>query len=212
MSDTATIITDMRSAARAHLLSITLPMIAGDVTITGNVLTIPTGGLIEAGFKPGFYVTITGGDPVNEGPWRCVGMDDDSMTFDVPLVPGTGTVALSVSLPKIEWQDEAGFIPVPSQPHLTEVFRRVGGKPVLMGGQWRHDMLLTLTLFWPSGQGTIGPESMAGRLWKHFRPGTGLLYGSNKGKVINADQAPSLTEPVWTAYPVTASVAAWTAN
>lgn len=212
MSRSALIIPDMRAACRERLLTLpaALPSASGSATVRGRELRMPGTDLAAMGLHPGAFATITG---LRTAPVRRFihAVDGDALTFDEAPGDGAGLLRVHLDLPEVAWQDEA-FTPTPGVPFISEVFRRVGGRPVLFNGQWRHDMLLTLSLFWPSGKGTIGPESVTGRLLELYRPGVGLAYGANRGKVTAADAPQSLPEPAWTLYPVTIAVTAWTDN
>lgn len=208
------IIPNMRAAARTKLLALSLPVsVTGSVTIAGAVLTASGATFVTDGHSPGDYLTLAGLSAANNGTRRVVGVTQTVLTFADAFATNetVGASTISGYRPEIAWEREA-FTPVAGQPFISEVFRRIGGKPVPFGGQWRHDLLLSLTLQWPSGQGTLGIESMAGRLLELYRPGTGLSFGGNVGKVVSADVSPLNEESVWTACAVTASVMAWTAN
>lgn len=213
MSSSKHIVTDMRSALRERLLGISTveSVVLPTASVSGKVLTAPGVDFEAEGFWPGAYLTLSSFGAAS-GTYRMAAVEPGKITFVdvVPSASATAAVA-SIRLPDVAWDDET-YVPKPGTPYINEAFRRVGGRPVLFGGQWRHNMLLTLTLFWPAGQGTIGPESMAGRLLELYRPGVGLAYGANKGKVTAADQPPHLKEPAWTSYPVTVAVTAWTDN
>ena len=208
------IIPNMRAAARARLLTLALPVsaIPGNAVIAGDTLTAAGEDFEADGHGPGDYVVLAGFSAANNGLHRLEGVAGNTLTFGRALTNQTVTGgSVTAYMPQVAWERET-FHPVEGVPFISEVFRRIGGKPVLFGGQWRHDLLLSLTLQWPSGQGTLGIESMAGRLLELYRPGTGLSFGGNVGKVASADQAPLNEESVWTACAVTASVTAWTEN
>lgn len=201
----------MRAALRSHVLTLALPSVTAPMTLSGRVLTASDVDFRALGFWPGCQIDIKPENRPAERHWlAAVGIDTLTLR-EAPSEAFTDAEAVSVAMPEIVWEQEA-YTPEPGTPFITEAFRRVGGQPVLFHGQWKHNFLVTFSLFWPSGQGTIGPESLAGRLLQHFRPGVGLAYGVNKGHIDGADTPQPIAEPAWILFPVTVSVTAWTDN
>lgn len=206
----------MRAAYRQRLLGMSMP----DVTLTaalaasGNTLTTTQVGLdfIALGFRVGDFVMTSGfTQAANKALNRITALEAKKITVDDALASESKVVRVYVPLPAIAYEAET-FEPNKKAPHLAEVVRTVSSQPSVMGGIIAHTVLATATLFYPAGQGTIGIESMAGRLLQRFAPGAVLSYGGDAGKVFKCEPSPLLQEPEWISQSVTASVAAWTLN
>jgi hypothetical protein len=215
-----TLSADLRAAFRQGLLAGPYPSVtfATPATLAQGVLDVsgePGLDFVALGLRAGDYPTLTGFSPKTDGAHLLVRVEAKRLTF-AEKFGSAGSAAgakVSIELPKPAWEAES-FTPVKGVPFMQEVVQAAGSQMAALGrgGTQRHRVLATATLFYPSGQGTLGLESMAGRLLKRFKPGTGLVYGSSQGIVTQAEARPLLQEPEWISCPVVATVTAWTVN
>lgn len=204
---------DIRAAARQHLLAIDMPLasVEGGASFADGLLTKPGAGFDAAGFCVGDYATVAGLTGIT-GAFRVSAVSADVIKFEgMPYTGSVAQVLISGALPDQAWQGES-YEPKLGMPHLTEAVRAVASVPAADGGYTRWTLLATWTLFYPAGKGTIGIESMAGRLLEQFRPSTPMVFGQSRGKVAAVDPGPLVQEPEWLIMPVTARVTAWTDN
>jgi hypothetical protein len=166
------------------------------------------------GFRAGDYMRPSGfSRTANNVLARLKGVAVGSLVLDSEsLVAESKTgVTLAVPLPSIAYEAEV-YDPISGQPFIREVMQTVGREVLGLGGVNEDTLLATATLFYPAGRGTIGVESMAGRLVERFKAGTVLAYGGDGGKVIRCEPSPLNSEPDWVSISVMATVVAWTLN
>lgn len=207
------LLTDIRAASRQRLLALELPVssISGGAAFSNGKLTKPGGGFESDGFCVGDYATVAGLPGIN-GAFRVSLVTDDAIQFEGLSYTGSvAQVLISGAVPEPAWQGET-YAPTLGKPYVNEAFRAVGSEPSADGGYTRWTLLATWTLFYPAGKGTIGIESMAGRLLEQFRPSTPMVFGQSRGKVAAVDPGPLVQEPEWLIMPLTARVTAWTDN
>ena len=206
----ASLLADIRSAWRGRLLSTPMPA-AGPIALdaAGQVWSAAGTDFGAAGFVPGDFVSVQGA--VNLGPTRVLSAEDGSITVSDVLAIGNAEVTVSVELPPPAWEGEL-YEPASGLPYVAEAVRFTDRSPSPMGGVIRSKILATATLFYPAGQGTLGIESMAGRVSDQFRPGVVLSRGASAGMVQKCDQTQLLQESEWISCSVTASVIAWSLN
>lgn len=114
---------------------------------------------------------------------------------------------------EIVWEGRPGT-PNVSTPFIRESFRALSSqvRALGQGGTIAHRMTGNLSIFYPSGKGTLDVERAAGLLLQGFAPGTALIYGDAKGIVMQAERAPLLQETDYLSCPVTITIIAYTAN
>lgn len=115
-------------------------------------------------------------------------------------------------LPKAAWEGIA--FNDNGEPFIRESFRPIASTLVSIGSgsTIRHRIDVLLTLFYPSGDGTVAIEAMASALLSKFSPQTRLSYGGDEGMVMGAERRPILTEPDWLSLTVTISIHAYTTS
>lgn len=117
-------------------------------------------------------------------------------------------------LPSLVAWEGRRFTATAGQPFVRESFRPITSVPraVGRGGTIAHRINGILTLFFPSGDGTLAIEEAAGLILAGFAPGTSLVHGSAAGSVQQAERGALMVEPDWLSCPVTVSILAYTAN
>ena len=206
----ATLESDIRAAFRAQLLALVMPAAPNTaLTAAGRTLGAPGVDFAALGFQPGDYATTTLSN--NLGPYKITRVDVGQLTFANQLVAQAAAGVISVPLPPVAWENDE-FEPVPGQPFLEEVVRVIDSSPRGAGsaGYEQHTILATLALVYPAGQGTLGAESMVGRLKTVFRPGQGLSYGENAGTIMKSGPGAKVSQAPWLRCPFTVQLLCWT--
>jgi hypothetical protein len=208
MGSVATLLTDTRSAFRTKLAETPLPsvsalgLIAAGKTLTTTDMAID---FVEAGFKTGDFVVPGLTVQANGGLRRLVKVRERQLTFatDFAAEEKVGAVALAVPMIDVDWEDEA-YTVKPGVPFMDETLAVLESVPKGGGrsGYQTHTVLMTFGLSFPSGQGTVGAESMVGRLLKHFRPGRSIYYGDQAGTIISAQSGPGVKAAPWVRRPI----------
>jgi len=109
------------------------------------------------------------------------------------------------------WEGLA-FEPTRGTPFLAEAMRPIGSEVRGMGasGALAHTIAASLSLVYPSGQGTLAIEQAASALMDGFRPGVTVVYGGQSAIVTKVERSPLRPEPDWIQTTVTATLIAYT--
>ncbi|NAZ37149.1 phage tail terminator-like protein [Rubellimicrobium sp. CFH 75288] len=113
--------------------------------------------------------------------------------------------------PVVSWEGIA-FTPATGTPWLRERLAPIASQVLGLGvgGTIVHRVVANLTLFYPSGRGTVEIETAAGLLLAAFAPSTSLVHGTTAARVAQAERAPLQHEPSWVSCPVAITILAYT--
>lgn len=206
----ASLVSDMRAAFRTALLAMPMPTApVTALTAAGRNLGAPGVDFPALGFKPGSFVLT--GLSNNAGPRRVTRVTNGALVFADPLTTQSGTAAVAMARPDFAWENE-GYTPVPGVPFIEEVVREIDAtnKGIGRAGYELHTILATATLVWPSGQGTVAPESFTGMLKAALKPGTHLVYGENSGTIMKSGPGAPIPQAPWFRCPFTVRLESWT--
>lgn len=116
-------------------------------------------------------------------------------------------------LPQVHWEgtEYASSVGVP---FITEVMVPISSVVTApgSGGVIAHNVLMTLTLHYPTKAGTNAIESMAAAIMDLFRPGNSVSYESTVGVIHQTERAGAAQEPDWINLSVTVTVIGHTTN
>jgi hypothetical protein len=128
------------------------------------------------------------------------------------LLAMPGLPTLTDGSPAVVWEGKS--FTDEGTPFIRESFRPISStlKSVGSGSTIEHRINLLWTLSYPSDDGTVAIEDMAGSLLAHFAPQTRLSYGTDGGLVIAAERRPILTEPKWLSLIVAITILSYTTN
>ncbi len=101
-------------------------------------------------------------------------------------------------LPAQAWEGRP-YTPVKGTPYISESVRPISSvvRALGVGGTIAHTINAAFQLHYPPGVGTSAIDAMAGSLLQHFRPGTGLSYGTSTAVVQQAERTALQQEPDW---------------
>jgi hypothetical protein len=124
------------------------------------------------------------------------------MLLAVPGLPGSQ-----------QWEGRE-YNPTRGVSYVSESYRPISSdvRATGYGGTVAHQINGSFTLHYPSNQGTLAIEEMAGDLMDAFRPGTQVAYNTSSGVVQQATRSSLTQEPDWINCAVTISIIAYTAN
>jgi len=116
-------------------------------------------------------------------------------------------------LPAVAWEDVA-YRPVKGTPYISEVVIPVSGqvRGTGRGGYLAHDVMVNLTLHYPSGVGTLAIEQMAGKIMNLFSPGMAISYSTASVIIDQVERGGIITEADWLGLLVSISIVGHTAN
>lgn len=209
---------EIRAAIRTRIQSVVKAQ-SGALSLTsaGSVITRASGSFITNGFGVGDEVMVAGFTPVTpNGRAMISAVTALTMTLDRTL--GTASAAagtITAGTPQGRHWEGFSYAPSVGQPFFVENMLTPDSSVRALGsdGLIEHRIEGVFTLVYPAGQGTKPIESMAGAFLKHFKPGTGLTYGTTTGIVFGVRRASGLVQqPDWLRLVITASITAYTVN
>ena len=109
------------------------------------------------------------------------------------------------------WEGRS-FTPTKNTPWLRERLMPLDSRVVAPGhgGYEEHTVTYQISLFHPPGTDTQALELLAGRVRKHFQPGTPIFHGWIKAWSQQATRSAVLAEPDWLQVAVSVRVMAHT--
>lgn len=184
------------------------------VTLASGVFTRASGSWITAGFAAGQEVVVTG---AFGGPKTGVVKAVTALALHTDIAGGGTSSAgvFTVALPSERAYEGVTYHPTTGRPFVAESFRpgpaqRRSIANASGGATIEHRIEATFALFYPTEQGTLAIERMAGALMTHFRPPLALSRDGISALVDNVSSTPVINDGGWLQIPVTASILAFT--
>lgn len=221
MTSAQVLFPNLRAAFRERLLTLEQidhsPGVSVTLAQSGDygVFTRASGSWIDAGFAPGQEVTVEGfTDSPLVGPIKAV-----TALALTAQIAGAETVAgggrFRVALPAGRAWEGVTYYPETGRPYVAESFRPVVSKGRAVGnpggtGTVEHQIQASANFFYPSEQGTLAVEGMAGAALTHFRRGLKLSYGGVSALIADCARAQLYADGGWIACPVTLTLIAYT--
>lgn len=109
------------------------------------------------------------------------------------------------------WEGE-DFAPERGVAFLSETLRPISSAVRGLGasGAIQHNIVASLALNYPAGQGTLQIEQAASALMDGFRPGLSVSYAGQTAIITQVERSPLRQEPDWLQTTVSATLIAYT--